>query len=63
MLLVIFNESMLLPQSLTISRVDRSLSMISLISPEIILFSITEVSISGGRFMVAVVIPVKKQTR
>lgn len=63
MLLVIFNESMLLPQSLTISRVDRSLSVISLISPEIILFSITEVSISGGRFMVAVVIPVKKQTR
>ena len=63
MLLVIFNESMLLPQSLTISRVDRSLSVISLISPEIILFSITEVSISGCRFMVAVVIPVKKQTR
>ena len=63
MLLVIFNESMLLPQSLTISRVDRSLSVISLISPEIILFSITEVSISEGRFMVAVVIPVKKQTR
>ena len=63
MLLVIFNESMLLPQSLTISRVDRSLSVISLISPEIILFSITEVSISGGRFMVAVVIPVKKQAR
>ena len=63
MLLVIFNESMLLPQSLTISRVDRSLSVISLISPDIILFSITEVSISGGRFMVAVVIPVKKQTR
>lgn len=63
MLLVIFNESMLLPQSLTISRVDRSLSVISLISPEIILFSITEVSISGGLFMVAVVIPVKKQTR
>lgn len=63
MLLVIFNESMLLPQSLTISRVDRSLSVISLISPEIILFSIIEVSISGGRFMVAVVIPVKKQTR
>ena len=63
MLLVIFNESMLLPQSLTIIRVDRSLSVISLISPEIILFSITEVSISGGRFMVAVVIPVKKQTR
>ena len=30
---------------------------------ESILFSITEVSISGGRFMVAVVIPVKKQTR
>lgn len=63
MLLVIFNESMLLPQSLTISRVDKPLSVISLISPEIILFSRTEVSISGGRFMVAVVIPVKKQTR